>query len=159
MTVEFKATPLRVLNLLLHSGARPFRLEGRSMKKVRRLLVIPMMFVMLAAGVASAAQSQHVVSPKQLAQTTAQRAAAQDADRAAVREALGRPDVKRVADSMGLDTQRLADAVGTMTGDDLAQAGATARQVNDQLVGGDVVISSTVIIIALLVIILIIVAT
>src|SRR5262249_38370484 len=122
------------------------------MKILCRPLALPLVFLTLAAGVSSAAepQQQHVASPKQLRATTAERAAAQDADRAAIREALARADVKNVAASMGVDTGRLAATVATISGDDLAQAAATARQVNDQMVGGDnIVISSTVIIIAL----------
>jgi hypothetical protein len=86
--------------------------------------------------------------------------ASQDANRAAVREALARPEVKRVAAGVGVDANRLAAAVDTMAGPDLDQAASAARQVNQQLVGGDssISISTTTIIIALLVIILIVVA-
>jgi hypothetical protein len=90
----------------------------------------------------------------------ADRVAAQDADRAAVRDALARPEVRNVAATMGVDLARLTDAVGTMSGADLERAASTARQVNQQLVGGasTVVISTTTIIIALLVVILIVIA-
>lgn len=127
------------------------------MKTVRKLLVVPLVFVTVAAGTASAGQ-QHIVSPSELSAAVAERTAAQDADRASIREALARPEVKNVAATMGVDVNRLNSAVGTMTASELAEAAATARQVNDQLVGGasTVVISTTTIIIALLLVILIV---
>jgi len=128
------------------------------MKNVRQLLALPLAFVTLTAGSAFAGP-QHIVAPSQVAQTMAERVSAQDADRAAVREALARPEVRSVATSMGMDLDRIDAAVATMSASDMAQAAATARQVNEQLVGGasTVVISTTTIIIALLVIILIVI--
>jgi hypothetical protein len=128
------------------------------MKTVRKFLVLPLAFVTLAVGTASAAQ-QHIITPSQMSAAVAERTAAQDADRASIREALARPEVKNVAASMGVDVDRLNNAVGTMNASELTEAAATARQVNDQLVGGasTVVISTTTIIIALLVVILIVV--
>lgn len=129
------------------------------MKTVRSLLVIFLAVIMMAPGGVAAAQ-QHIVGPDTLAAATAQRAAAQDADRAAIRAALARPEVQSTAARLGVDIHRLDGAVATMKGADLERAASTARQVNDQLVGGasTVTISTTTIIIALLVIILIIVA-
>jgi pyruvate/2-oxoglutarate dehydrogenase complex dihydrolipoamide acyltransferase (E2) component len=128
------------------------------MKTVRQLLVLSLVFLTMAAGSASAGQ-QHVVDPSQLATAIAQQVAAQDADRAAIREALARPEVRDVAKSMGVDLDQLTSAVGTMTAADVAQAGSAARQVNQQLVGGasTVVISTTTIIVVLLIVLLIIV--
>jgi len=128
------------------------------MTNVRQLLVLSLVFVTAIAGSAFA-DPQHIVSPSDITAAMTQKAAAQDADRAAVREALARPEVQRMAASMGMDPDRINAAVETMSGVDLAQAARTARQVNQQLIGGasTVVISTTTIIIALLVIILIIV--
>jgi len=128
------------------------------MINVRQLLVLPLVFLTATAGSVFAGQ-QHIVDPGAIVSTMTQKVAAQDADRAAVREALARPEVRSVAASMGMDLNRMDAAVDTMNGIDLAQAASTARQVNQQLVGGasTVVISTTTIIIALLVILLIIV--
>lgn len=128
------------------------------MKTVRKLLVFPLVFLTMAAGTAFAGQ-QHIVSPAQLSAAMAERAAAQDADRAAIREALARPEVKSVAATMGVDVDRLGGAINSLSAADLAEAASTARQVNDQLVGGasTIVISTTTIIIALLIVILIVV--
>ena len=129
------------------------------MPTVRRLLVAPLVLLMLASSSAFADQ-QHVLDPNQLAATIAQHVASQDADRAVVREALARPEVRELAAKMGLDVSRATAAVDTMAATDLAQAANAARQVNHQLVGGasNVVISTTTIIIVLLLIIILIVA-
>lgn len=129
------------------------------MPTLRRMLVFPLIMLMLAPSIAGADQ-QHVVPPSQLATVVASHAAAQDADRAAIREALGRPEVRKVAASMGVDLARADHAVAAMAGADLTQAANAARQVNQQLVGGasTIVISTTTVIIILLVLILIIIA-
>jgi hypothetical protein len=117
------------------------------------------MFVALTAAAGPASAGQHIVAPRELSEIVSARAAADDADRAAVREALARPDVQSVAARMGVDPNRLTAVVDTLSGVDLRQAGTTARRVNEQLVGGasNVVISTTTIIIILLIVILIIV--
>src|SRR5204863_3316940 len=101
----------------------------------RKLLVLPLVLLTLAPGSALAGP-QHIVSPGQVSAAVAERAAAQDAERAAVREALARPEVRSVATGMGLDLARLDDAVATLSGAELAQAASSARRVNHQLVGG-----------------------
>ena len=103
---------------------------------------------------------QHLVPPAQVDATVADRVAAQDANRAAIREALARPEVQRVAATMGLDLSRAKAAIETLSGTDLEHAANAARTVNQQMVGGasTVVLSTTTIIIMLLVVILLIVA-
>jgi hypothetical protein len=127
------------------------------MKMLRRSIV----WVLVACFTASAAYAdqQHAVAPAQLAAAVSDHVAAQDADRAAIREALAQPQVKDVAASMGLDLARATRAVDTMKTAELQQAANAARQVNDQLAGGasTIVISTTTIIIVLLIIILIVV--
>jgi len=116
--------------------------------------------MLMATAAPSLADQRHLVDPSQLAAAVGEHAALQGDDRAAVREALDRAEVKDVAAKLGVDLNRAAAAVDTMTGDDLTRAADAARQVNRQLVGGasSVVISTTTIIIILLVIILLIVA-
>jgi hypothetical protein len=138
---------------------------------IRQLLVFPLVLVTAMAAPAFAdlsrqsadsakADVQHLVPPAQLTATVTDRVAAQDASRAAIREALERPEVRDVATSMHLDLARAAAAIETLTGTDLERAANAARSVNEQLVGGasTVVLSTTTIIIILLVIILLIVA-
>jgi uncharacterized protein YaiL (DUF2058 family) len=129
------------------------------MPTVRTILAFPLIALMMASSAAFAGQ-QHAVAPSQLAATVADHVAEDDASRAAVHEALARPEVQRVASSMGVDLTRAAAAIDTMGPQDLERAASAARDVNQQLVGGasTVVLSTTTIIIILLVVILIIVA-
>jgi hypothetical protein len=128
------------------------------MSTVRTLLIAPIVTIMM--GSLAYADQQHIVAPNQLAATLTEQVAAQDANRAAVHEALARPDVQAVASSMGVDLTRAAAAVDTMSGADLQRAADAASQVNQQLVGGasTVVISTTTIIIILLLVIILIIA-
>ncbi len=127
------------------------------MKTVRQFLAVPLVVLTMASGSAFADQ-RHIVDPSQLSAAMADRSAAQDADRTAIREALSRAEVRTVAARMGVNVDRLNDAVGTISGADLERAASTAREVNQQLVGGasTIVISTTTIIIALLIVILIV---
>jgi hypothetical protein len=127
------------------------------MSIVRTVLVFPLAFL-VAVSTTAFADGQHVVPPAQVAATLADHVAKQDADRTAVREALARPEVQRMAATIGLDLTRATAAVDTMNGADLERAASAARDVNTQLVGGasTVVISTTTIIIALLIVIIII---
>jgi hypothetical protein len=129
------------------------------MPSVRTLLVFPLIALMIASSPAFAGQ-QHVVNPGQLATTVADSAAKQDTERAAVREALERPEVQAVASKLGLDIPRAVATVEAMSGADLEKAATAAQQVNDQLVGGasTVVISTTTIVIILLLVIILIIA-
>jgi hypothetical protein len=128
------------------------------MKPARTFFVFVFAALMVAAP--ARAEQQHLVAPSQLAATVADGAAKQDTNRAAVREALERPQVQAIAAKLGLDLSRAAAAVDTMSAADLEKAAEAAEQVNDQLVGGasTVVISTTTIIIILLLVIILIVA-
>ena len=141
------------------------------MPTVRQILVFPLMLLTIAASPAFAdssrqsaagatADQQHLVAPAQLAATVTDHVAQQDASRAAIREALARPEVRDVASSMHVDLARAAAAIETMTGTDLEQAANAARTVNQQVVGGasTVVISTTTIVIILLLVIILIIA-
>jgi len=106
---------------------------------------------------AFAGEAQHVVDPSVLADTVARHAAAKDADRAAIHAALAQPEVQNIAQTMGLDLEHAHALVDTLSGAELDEAAAAARQVNDSLAGGGLGFTSIVIIL-LLVIILVIVA-
>jgi hypothetical protein len=155
---------IAVSPLLISSPALLDSAERRlaAMTTLRQVLAVFLSaLLILASSPASAsAQQRHVVDPAAIASAVNQHAAKQDADRAAIRQALSRPEVKSVAKDLGLDLARADAAVSTMSGSDLERAGAAARQVNDQLAGGasSVTLSVTTIIIILLVIILLIVA-
>jgi hypothetical protein len=125
-----------------------------------RSLLVAALVVMTALPSVASAQELHLVDPATITAAVSDHVAKQDADRATVREALNRPEVRAVAEKTGIDLNRLTTAVDTLTGDDLSRAADAAQQVNQSLVGGasTVVISTTTIIIALLIVILIVVA-
>jgi hypothetical protein len=124
-----------------------------------RSLVAFSLTVLIASSSVRADQ-QHIVAPAQVAAAVADRVAKQDADRAAVSEALKRPEVRDAAARMGVDLSTVEAKISTLAGADLARAADAARQVTDDLVGGasTITISTTTIIIVLLLVILILVA-
>jgi hypothetical protein len=105
-------------------------------------------------------QSGHAAPPSALDAALQQRVDQTAADRADVLRVLARPEVKAVAGKAGIDLRRASGAVATLSGTQLAEVTAQARQVDQALAGGasTVVISTTTIIIALLILILIIIA-
>jgi uncharacterized BrkB/YihY/UPF0761 family membrane protein len=128
------------------------------MSTARKLLVAPLLLVLIASSPAFAGQ-RHVVDPTQLAAIVEQHVAKQDADRAAIHEALSRPEIQALAGKMGVDLTRAAAAVDSISSDDLARAANAAHQINQHYVGGasTVVISTTTIIIVLLLVVLLVV--
>jgi len=125
---------------------------------LRRLVVGPLVLVTALSSNAFA-QQRHVVDPADLAAAVNQHVASQDANRAAIREALGRVEVRQAAEKAGIDLDRLAARIDTISATDLQVAGDAARNVNETLVGGatTLVISATTIIIILLIVLLIVV--
>jgi hypothetical protein len=113
----------------------------------------------LALSTSAFAQERHVVTADELAQTVSQYVKKQDADRATIRETLARPEVKNVAEGMGIDIGRVSASIDALPPESLERAAATARDVNQALVGGasTIVISTTTIIIVLLIVILVVV--
>jgi hypothetical protein len=124
---------------------------------LRKLLVSPLVFATVLSS-SALAQQRHVVDPAALAGAVTQRAADQEAQRAAVREALERPQVRDLASKAGVNPDRLTASVASLSGDSLQQAADMASQVNETLAGGAsvIVISTTTIIIVLLLILLLV---
>ncbi|HEX4346246.1 MAG TPA: hypothetical protein VHZ73_01675 [Vicinamibacterales bacterium] len=127
---------------------------------MRRLFVLLVASLILLPAASFADDGQHAVAPSTLAGTVASHAAEQDANRAAIRAALARPEVKDVAEKAGVDLDHANAVVDTLDGSALDHAASVARQVSQQLAGGDstVIISTTTVIIILLLVLLIVVA-
>jgi hypothetical protein len=127
------------------------------MRIVRRSLAV-ILAVLFMAPVASA--QDHVIGKSALDQAVQQRVSRDQADRAAVLSVLERAEVRAVAARAGLSLEKAQAAVSTLQGEDLQQAAAQARQVQDNLAGGasTIVISTTTIIIILLLVIILVVA-
>jgi hypothetical protein len=72
-------------------------------------------------------------------------------------EALARPEVKNVAERVGIDIDRVSASIDALPPESLERAATSARDVNEALVGGasTIVISTTTIIIILLIVILV----
>jgi hypothetical protein len=117
-------------------------------------------FSLLTVRTTSAEPPRHMVDLQHLRQAALEHASSQESDRAAVRDALCRPEVQEVAGRLGVNLDRAMARIETMDGIDLQRAAAAAREADRTLVGGasTVTLSTTTIIIALLVIILIVVA-
>jgi hypothetical protein len=130
------------------------------MRPVRLLLVGLLVLLTALPAPVFADQDRHAVAPAALAGAVADHVAQQDKDRATIRQALERPEVREVAARTGIDIDRIAASIDTLNGAGLSQAAAAAQQVNDTLVGGasNIVISTTTLIIILLIVILIVVA-
>jgi hypothetical protein len=128
------------------------------MPTARSLLAFSLAVLIVSSSVL--ADQQHIVAPAQVAAAVADRVAQQDADRAAVAEALKRPEVRDAAARMGVDLPTVEARISTLAGADLERAADAARQLNDDLAGGasSVTINTTTLIIILLLFILLIVA-
>jgi len=93
-----------------------------------RKLVVMALAALIAAPSATFAQQRHVIDPAAVAASVAQHAAEQDANRAAVREALTQPQVREMAGRVGLDIHRAAAAIDTLNASDLERAANAARE-------------------------------
>lgn len=129
------------------------------MRTMRTLLTATLIFS-LTLTPSAFAQERHAVNPSVLAQTVTDQVAQQDADRAAIHEALNRPEVRDIAAKSGVDIDRVQATVDTLSGSQLAQAATAAQQVNQSLVGGAsvVVISTTTLLLVLLIVLVIVAA-
>ena len=126
--------------------------------RVLKSCLIVILSVLLTRGTALA-QQPHVVGAVLLDQMLAEKVRQQDADRAVIREVLGRSEVREVAARAGLDIVRAEATVAMLDGKDLQEAAEHARQLQKDLAGGgSVTLQTTTIIIILLVVILVIVA-
>jgi hypothetical protein len=128
--------------------------------QVLRRVFTPLLVLLIAIPSRALAQDRHAISPSALAAGVAEHIAQEQADRAAIREALARPEVRILAEQSGVDPEHLDALAGTLSGSELKAVANEARAVNESLVGGasTVTISTTTIIIGLLVLILLIVA-
>ena len=122
-----------------------------------RTLVAALVILALALPAAAAPQDRHAISPSALAQAVAGDVAARDADRATIREALARPQVRELATTMGVDLDRVDASIDTLNPEGLTRTAKAADEVNRALVGGasTVVISTTTIILVLVIVILV----
>ena len=125
-----------------------------------RPVFAPLVIVLIAMPSRALAQDRHVISPSALEAAVAERVTQEQADHAAIRQALGQPEVRLLAARAGMDAVRLEALAETLSDSDLRAVAGKARALNESLAGGasTITISTTTIIIGLLVLILLIVA-
>ena len=128
--------------------------------RLLRECLVGLLVLLTALSSSVHAQNRHVVRPADIAAVVDAYVSSQNADRAAIRDVLERPEVRDVATRIGIDLDHVTASIGTLSGPDLVGTASAARQVNESLVGGasSVTLSTTTIIIILLALILIIVA-
>src|SRR5258708_37079627 len=116
------------------------------MRMFRRILGTTLAVLLCAP--AAWAQQTHVISNAALDRAVQQRVTQDQADRDDIKSFLQNPQVKNVAAKAGLSVETAEAAVSTLQGDQLRQAAAQARAVNQDLAGGSTVgVSTTTIII------------
>src|SRR5215475_14029479 len=117
--------------------------------------------VLLLAGVSASThaqtrdpqpQSQHVVSPDELNQDTAQAAQSRAANEDAVRDLLKTPEGQEALRRAKVDYQRVDKAMAQMSDADMAKLGERSRQAQKDFAGG--AIGSTLLIVVILIIVL-----
>jgi hypothetical protein len=126
-----------------------------------RFRVVFVTFLFLAALLVSSpalAQQRHVVTPSDMRQAVAQSAEARQQTRETLRTVLKDSQVRAVAARLGLSVTRADSAIATLSGAELDQLAAPARELSTQLAGGasTIVISTTTALLILIIVILLI---
>ena len=103
------------------------------MQASRRAATVLLVAVTMAIPPSAFAEVSTVPDAHMLAAVVRQHAAQQDQDRRTVRQALTRPEVREMAQRVGVDVNRLSSSVDTLARGELAQAAEHARQVNERL--------------------------
>lgn len=129
------------------------------MTTYRRMLLTLLAAVLISVGFAGTGQAggsrSDVVGEVDIQAQIDRRVDNEAQDRQAIRDLLRRPDVRRIAGSAGLDIERASAAAGVLTGPELRNIAASAREINGRVGGTEkVTISVTALIIILLVIII-----
>lgn len=121
-----------------------------------RLLTITMLLVVSGLGATAAAQEAPAPAasePVQLAQ-----AGTDEANRAFLREFLGRDQIQQVARVAGVDMDDAMAGVMTMDSDRLSSAAQQARVIDQQISAQRITLQATTIIIILLILVIILIA-
>jgi len=103
------------------------------------------------------AQERHVVDRSAITAAVTAKAQADEADRAAVREAVHTPEAQAVADRFGLNLTHVDDSIATMSPTEIHALAGPARTVTTTASGGDAIVISTTTLLLLLILIVLIV--
>lgn len=94
-----------------------------------------LLFAVLAAGSPQAGE-QHVIDQTTLDQIVSRHVREESRDREDVREMLRRPELRRIAERLGISIELVDARVATLQGPELRELAAEARVVNEGLAGG-----------------------
>lgn len=109
---------------------------------------------MIGAGDAAAQEPAHVAGADLLEQAVLESAASAEQDRSRLQALLERDDVREIAAANAMDADRLHDAVGTLTAEQLARLAPHLAAAETAIAGGQsITFNATTLIIILLVII------
>jgi hypothetical protein len=120
------------------------------------LLVLSLALCTVATGVAMAGEPQrhHVVGDADIQARIDQQLEQERADRQAIQQLLDQPGVRQIAESAGLDLKRAQTAAALLSGPELKDLAANAREIDAGVGGSSIVITATTLIIILLIIII-----
>ena len=130
------------------------------MTTYRKLTLALLAVALISVGIAGAARAGEprpdVIGEVDIQAQIDRQVGNEAADRQAIQDLLRRPDVRRIAGSVGLDIERAGAAAGVLSGPELKDAAARAHEINAGVGGRETVTVAvtTLIIIALLIIIL-----
>jgi hypothetical protein len=125
--------------------------------KRNSMLLLSLAFCIATAGAAMAGETpRHVVGSADIQARIDHQLGQEAADRQAIQQLLAQPGVRQVAETAGLDIERVHAAAALLSGPELEDLAANARELNAGI-GGDrtFTITATTLIIILLVVILI----
>jgi len=124
----------------------------------RHLIWITIAATLCASPAVAQTQERHITDTAAMHKAIAQRKAVDDNNREAVMTVLRRPDVKQLAERMGLSIERAETALASLPSDKLAELAEPARAVPADLAGGDqtIVISVTVLLLILILVVLLV---
>ena len=140
--------------------ARGPNTETEEFMKTHRWSMALLGVVLLSAGLAGTTQAgeqqrSDVIREADIQAQIDGRIDSEDGDRQAIQDLLRRPEVRRIAGAAGLDLKRANAAAGVLSGPELKEISARARELNGAIGGREsVTISLAALIIILLVIII-----
>ena len=124
--------------------------------RIRTTVVAGVLFSLLWSS-SALAQQRHVVDPAAMREAVARQAITDQANRDVVLGVLHRPQVREIADRLGLSVTRAENAVSTLPSTELARVAESARSAEVELAGGAdrIVLSLTALLLIILIVILV----
>jgi hypothetical protein len=124
--------------------------------RIRNIIVASLLSSLVFAS--SALAQQHIAAPSLMRQAVADQAVTDQQNRAAVVGVLHQPQVREMANKLGLNLTTAENAVSTLSSAELAKVADQARAADTQLAGGNntVIISTTTLLLIIIIVILLV---